>query len=161
MSVACALSTNAGMLVGFRFLSGLGDASIALNASIAGDLFIQDKRGLPIAVLSFPPLLGPVLGPIIGGYLTESYGWRWAFWFSAITGAVCGLAFLAIFRETYRPHILRQKARKLRRETGNNDLRSPFDFDVSLSAMQILKRGLLRPVKMFFTPIVFVLSMQV
>lgn len=45
----------------------MSDASIALNASIAGDLFVSEKRGLPIAIISFPPLLGPVLGPIVGG----------------------------------------------------------------------------------------------
>ncbi|KAL9084286.1 MAG: hypothetical protein Q9165_008114, partial [Trypethelium subeluteriae] len=132
-SVACALSPNAGALIGFRFLSGMGDASIALNASIAGDLFAQEKRGLPIAVLSFPPLLGP---------------------FSAITGGVFEVAFFLVFRETYTPRILRDKARTLRKESKDERFKSPFDFDVSLSKADIMKRGLMRPIQMFLKPIV-------
>lgn len=66
-----------------------------------GDMFIQEERGLPLAMVGFPPLIGPVAGPVIGGYLTQNEGWRWAFWLSAITGGICELGVLAFFRETY------------------------------------------------------------
>ncbi|KAI9650700.1 hypothetical protein NHQ30_000722 [Ciborinia camelliae] len=161
-SIASGLSTSPGMLIGFRFLNGMGDASISLNSSIAGDLFVQEERGLPIAILSFPPLIGPVLGPIIGGYLTQSAGWRWAFWFSAITGGVFEIAFFFVFRETYAPKILRNKAQKLRKETGNMNYHSRFDFDTRAPGIKILRDGLVRPVSMFFSsPSVFILSIQV
>ncbi|TVY13955.1 Efflux pump rdc3 [Lachnellula arida] len=161
-SIASGLSTSPGMLIAFRFLNGMGDASISLNASIAGDLFIQEERGLPIAILSFPPLIGPVVGPIIGGYLTQTAGWRWAFWFSAIAGGVFELAFFFTFRETYTPQILRGKAQKLRKETGNPNYYSRFDFDTRSSGLEILKDGLFRPAIFFFSsPIVFTLSIQV
>ena len=161
-SIASGLSTSPGMLIGFRFLNGMGDASISLNSSIAGDLFIQEKRGLPIAILSFPPLIGPVVGPIIGGYLTEVGGWRWAFWFSAITGGVFELVFLFLFRETYTPQILRKKAQRLRKETGNPRYCSRYDFDSRSSGVKIIKDGLARPFSMLFrSPIVFILSIQV
>lgn len=161
-SVASGLSTSPGMLIGFRFLNGMGDASISLNSSIAGDLFIQEERGLPIAILSFPPLIGPVVGPIIGGYLTEAGGWRWAFWFSAITGGVFELIFFFIFRETYTPRILRMKAQRLRKATKNSRYYSRFDFDSRSSRIQIIKDGLVRPFTMFFrSPLVFILAIQV
>lgn len=150
------------MLIIFRFLNGMGDASISLNASIAGDLFIQEQRGLPIAILSFPPLIGPVLGPIIGGYLTAWAGWRWAFWFSAITGGIFEVVFFCVFKETYTPAILRKKARKMRNETGDPRYVSRYDFNTDVSGIEILKDGLIRPVKMFFSsPSVFLLSVQV
>lgn len=160
-SIACAVSSSPGMIIGFRFINGLGDASIALNASIAGDLFKPSERGLPIAILSFPPLLGPVLGPIIGGYLTQNYGWRWAFWFSAITGGVCEIAFLAIFRETYAPAILRRKSANTRKTTGNTSMRSEHDF-VPGERWAIMMRGVTRPVRVFLSsPIVIALTLSV
>lgn len=161
-SVASGLSKSSGMLIGFRFLNGMGDASISLNASIAGDLFTQEQRGLPIAVLSFPPLIGPVVGPIIGGYLTQAAGWKWAFWFSAITGGCFELVFLFTFRETYTPEILRRKARHLRKQTGDPKYRSRFDFDSHTSGIDLLKDSLVRPGKLFFcSPLVLILGIQV
>jgi MFS family permease len=161
-SIASGLSTSSAMLIGFRLLNGMGDASISLNASIAGDLFAQEQRGLPIAVLSFPPLIGPVVGPIIGGYLTQAAGWRWAFWFSAITGGCFELVFLLTFRETYTPEILRRKARHLRKQTGDHNYRSRFDFDSRASGLNLMKDSLVRPGKLFFcSPLVLVLGIQV
>ena len=160
-SIACALSTNPHMIVGFRFLSGMGDASIALNASIAGDMFPHDKRGFPIAALSFPPLLGPTLGPAIGGYLAHYAGWRWTFWFTAITSGLCGLLFLLVYRETYAPFILRNKAREMRVASKDPSVHSKHDFCAGKSWTQILKQGLSRPFRMFFTPIVVLFSIQV
>ncbi|TGO63399.1 hypothetical protein BCON_0013g00450 [Botryotinia convoluta] len=149
-SIASGLSTSPGMLIGFRFLNGMDDASISLNSSIAGDLFVQAERGLPIAILSFPPLIGPVLGPIIGGYLTQ------------FAGGVFKIAFFFVFRETYAPKILRNKAQKLRKETGDLNYNSRFDFDNRAPGIMILKDGLVRPVSMFFgSPVVFILSIQV
>jgi MFS family permease len=31
---------------------------------------------------------GPTLGPVVGGYLSESMGWRWDFWFLVIAVSV-------------------------------------------------------------------------
>ena len=106
MSIACGASKSPGMLLVFRLLNGMGNPSQSLNASIVGDMFPIEKRGLAVALTSFPPLLGPVAGPIVGGYLTQSYGWRWAFRLQSILGAVCTIAILACYRESYAPTIL-------------------------------------------------------
>ena len=161
-SIACAVSSNLPMLVAFRLINGIGDASIALNPSIVGDMFIQEERGLPLAIVGLPPLIGPVAGPVIGGYLTQKEGWRWAFWLSAITGGICELGFLAFFRETYKPTILRRKARALRNTTGNQDLRSKYDNDSSQTVWRILRQAVNRPMRMLVkSPIVALLAVYV
>ena len=161
-SVACALSSNLSMLVAFRFINGMGDASITLNPSIVGEMFVPEERGLPIALVMLPPLIGPVAGPIIGGFLTQAEGWRWAFWMSAITGLVCEAAFFAVFRETYRPTILKRKSKRLRKETGNQDLKCQYDGDLHDTPAIVFRRALVKPVQMMFqSPIVLMLSAYV
>ncbi|KAI4125969.1 MAG: hypothetical protein LQ338_003995 [Usnochroma carphineum] len=147
-SIACAVSSNLPMLVAFRLINGIGDASIALNPSIVSDMFIQEERGFPLAMVGFPPLIGPVAGPVIGGYLTEREGWRWAFWLSAIAGGICELGFLAFFRETYKPTILRKKAHALRERTGVQGLHSKYDHDRSETGCYTLRRAIFRPAQM-------------
>ncbi|KAI9657589.1 MAG: hypothetical protein M1821_002765 [Bathelium mastoideum] len=161
-SIACAVSSNLPMLVAFRFFNGLGDASITLNPSIVGEMFVTEERGLPIALVMLPPLVGPVAGPIIGGYLTQAEGWRWAFWLSAITGAVCELGFLAVFRETYTPTILKRKSKRLRKETGNMDLKSKYDDDLDDQPSVVFRKALVKPVQMMVqSPIVLMLAAYV
>ena len=161
-SIACALSTDLKMLVAFRFINGAGDASIALNPSIVGDMFVQEERGLALAIVGLPPLLGPVAGPALGGFLTQAEGWRWAFWLSAITGGVCELCFLAFFRETYKPKILQVKAHRMRKATGNDKFRSKYDSDPSTTGSHILRKSLVRPAQMLVqSPIVLLFSIYV
>lgn len=161
-SITCAVSSNVPMLVAFRLISGIGDASIALNPSIVGDMFIQEKRGLPLAMVSLPPLIGPVAAPVIGGYLTQTQGWRWAFWLSAICGGVCELGFLAFFRESYRPPILKSKARMLRKRSGNPQYRSNYDTSKPETSWHLLRHSIIRPGRMLMqSPIVALLAIYV
>ena len=162
-SVACAVSSNVPMLLVFRAINGMGDSSIALNPSIVGDMFVQEERGLPLAMVSLPPLIGPVAGPIIGGYLTQRKGWRWAVWLSAITGGRCEAGFLALIRETYEPTILRRKVRRLRKETKNEDLRCKYDEeDKSRMVWRKLRASSERPLRTLITaPSVALLAIYV
>ncbi|KAL9051393.1 MAG: hypothetical protein Q9162_006047 [Coniocarpon cinnabarinum] len=157
-SVACALSNNASMLAAFRFFNGIGDGSLALNASVVGDMFRQEERGLPVALMAFPPLIGPVAGPIIGGYLTDAAGWQWAFWLSAITGGVCTGAFGLVYRETYRPRLRQVHEKKAQRQQHHQHI---SQSRVKSNASFLLK-DLLRPIHMLFTSkIVLLLSAYV
>ena len=146
-----AQSMSIGMVAALRCLNGLANTSMALNPSIVGDLFAVHERGTAQSVLSLMPLLGVVLGPIAGGWIAEAKGWRWTFWFAACIVAANALLFLLVYRETYEGVLLRRKAYRLRKETGNHRLRSRHDR--SASASSIVRRALLRPLKIFSVPI--------
>ena len=61
-------------------------------------------------------------------------------------------------RETYAPVILARKAARLRKETGNQDLRSKLDSGIS--PKELFRRSIIRPTKMLlFSPIVFFMSL--
>jgi multidrug resistance protein len=84
-TVACAVSSNLGMLIGFRFLEGCaGSAPLTLGGGTIADLIPQQYRGTAMAMYTLGPVVGPVIGPVAGGYLAEAEGWRWVFWLLGI-----------------------------------------------------------------------------
>lgn len=80
-TVACAVSTNLNMLIGWRFLQGtFGSCPLTIGGGTISDMIIQQKRGGVMAIWALGPLMGPVIGPVVGGYLAQAKGWRWIFW---------------------------------------------------------------------------------
>lgn len=158
-TIACAVSSNLGMLIGFRFLAGMfGSTPITIGSGTLSDMFRTEERGAAMAIWSIGPLLGPVIGPIAGSYLSQAKGWRWDFYLVSIVAAAAALGMLIFLRETYAPVLLERKAERLRKETGNMNLRSRLDH--GLAKKDYIIRSLVRPMKMLiFSPIVLILSM--
>ncbi|KAL2291262.1 hypothetical protein FJTKL_13893 [Diaporthe vaccinii] len=159
--VGCALAPDLNSLVVFRFFCGCFGASPLTNGggSIA-DIIRQEKRGTAMAAFSVGPLLGPIIGPVAGGFLTEAKGWRWVFWVLAMVAGVVTVAMLLLMRETYAPVILQWKTAKLRKETGNELLRSKLD--IGLSPRDHFYRSIIRPLKMLIrSPIVALFAVYI
>lgn len=106
------------------------------------DIANPDYLALCMAVTSIAPLNGPVTGPLIGGFAYQYLGFRWANWIVLILSGAA-VIFMATIRETYAPAILRTKAARLRKETGDDRYWSRFDQKVS--TIQLLKTNLSRP----------------
>jgi DHA2 family multidrug resistance protein len=47
-----------------------------------------------MAVFGLGVMLGPILGPTLGGWLTDSYSWRWVFYVNVPFGVLCALGIL-------------------------------------------------------------------
>ncbi|KAK7961887.1 bicyclomycin resistance protein [Apiospora aurea] len=152
--VACAVAPNMGALVAFRFLSGIFGSCPVTNASGSiADMIRQEGRAAAMAAVSIGPLLGPIVGPIAGGFLADAEGWRWNFWLLAIVGGAIALVNLLVLRESYHPVLLERKAERLRKATGNTQLRSKLD--IGLSPRDYFRRSILRPMKMIlFSPVI-------
>lgn len=160
-TIACAVSNSLGMLIAFRLLAGCaGSAPLTIGGGTIADIFPQEKRAGAMAIWAIGPLLGPVIGPVCGGFLVQAKGWRWVFWILAIFGGTASLLFFVIGRETYHPTILAKKTARLRKETGNLNLRSKLDSGVP--PKDVFLRSIVRPTKMlFFSPIVLLMSTYV
>ncbi|KAJ5438949.1 MFS multidrug transporter [Penicillium daleae] len=161
LTVACAVSTNLGMLITFRFFQGcFGSAPVTNGGGTIADLIIQEKRGGVIAIYTLGPLLGPVIGPVAGGYLTAANGWRSVFWVLTVIGGFCTVISFLFLRETCPTVLLKRKTQLLIKKTGRWDLRSKRDN--GLSTKQLFIQAVIRPFKiLFLSPIVFASSIYV
>ncbi|KAI1823278.1 cycloheximide resistance protein [Xylaria intraflava] len=147
-SIACALAPSLNSLIAFRFLAGLfGVAPVTNGSGTIADMVPQKHRGVVLSVYTIGPLLGPIIGPIGGGFLSNAKGWRWNFWLLAIAGGAVSIFMLIVMTESYAPILLKRKAERLRKETGNDLLRSKLD--TGLLPIDFFKRGVVRPAKMF------------
>ena len=77
----------------FRILQGLaGGGMVPVSQSILADAFPPQKRGQAFALFGVAVVVAPVVGPTLGGWLADTYTWRWCF---LINGPV-GLATIAL-----------------------------------------------------------------
>lgn len=159
-NTACGASKNKGQMIAFRFLSGLGgSAPLAIGGGVISDIWKPEERGRAISIYTLAPLLGPAIGPIAGGFITEGAEWRWAFYAVSIADAVVQLTGLIFLQETYPPKLLRVKAQKLRKETGNTALHTEFENSGRKIANH-MQRAFIRPFKFLGTqPIVQILAL--
>ncbi|KAG8850963.1 hypothetical protein FRB91_008663, partial [Serendipita sp. 411] len=129
-NIPVALAKNVETWLIGRFLSGFsGAAFLSVAGGSVSDLFRGPKLSLPMSVFSACPFLGPVVGPIIGGFINQHVSWRWT-WYVQIIWTAVELALLIFFvPETYSPVLLKRKAQRLRKETGNERLRAPLELD--------------------------------
>lgn len=86
-SALCGLSETLGEIVASRLLQGVFGASLVpLSQSILLDINPRERQGQAMAVWGMGVMVGPVLGPTLGGWLTDSYNWRWVFFINVPVG---------------------------------------------------------------------------
>ena len=81
-----------------------------LSQAILLESFPPEKRGLAMSVFALGVVVAPVLGPTLGGWLTETYSWRWAFYINIPVG-IFAVLMIARFVEDP-PYIKNAKAGK-------------------------------------------------
>ncbi|BFZ62943.1 hypothetical protein YB2330_004055 [Saitoella coloradoensis] len=141
-----------------RFIGGVfASAPFSVCAGSLADLWESGERGYAFAAFTAGTYLGPLIGPIIGGFIVESYlGWRWTVWVILIlSGAVLILGLLTL-PETFAPRILVLKAKRLRRQTGNNEWYADHERNKP-PVSQIVQKVLVRPIKMLCTELILLL----
>lgn len=80
-SVLCGLSTSMGMLVASRALQGIGGGGLMVTAmALIGEVIPLRDRGRYQGAMGAVFGVTTVIGPLLGGYFTDHFTWRWAFW---------------------------------------------------------------------------------
>lgn len=154
-----AVAKNIGTLLVTRFLAGVSfSAPMSLVGGTLVDMWKNEERGVPMAAFSAAPFIGPGVGPLVGGFLGDAAGWRWLYWIQLILSFCAWILITFTVPETYAPRLLAVRAKKLRKETGDDKYVTEQDLDLRPFS-QRLSLFLLRPFQLLFRElIVFFLS---
>lgn len=104
-SFMCGAATSLGMILVARAIQGAGGGALQpISQAILLETFPQEKRGQAMALFGLGVVVAPVLGPTLGGYLTDAFSWRWAFYINVPVGII---ALFMISRYVFDPHYIR------------------------------------------------------
>jgi DHA2 family multidrug resistance protein len=110
-SFLCGLAPNLPMLIVFRCLQGAtGGAMQPLSQAVLLEAFPPSERGKAMGFWGLGIVVAPILGPVLGGWLTESYSWRWVFYINIPVG-VTSLIMTRLF--IFDPSYIRQESRRV------------------------------------------------
>jgi MFS transporter, DHA2 family, multidrug resistance protein len=108
-SALCGMATSLSALIFFRVLQGIGGGGLQPSVqAILLDTFPLAKRGMAMAVYAIAVLVAPVLGPTLGGWITDSYSWRWIFYINLPIGVISLLLTQIVLRDP--PYMIAQRA---------------------------------------------------
>ena len=153
-SICSAVSPNFAALVIFRLFVGIGgSAAISVVGGICADIYHDPRsRGRSMAIFMAATTFGPILGPPVSGFISV-VSWNWTFWVGCIFAGASWPLFI-FFPETYAPVILKHRARRLRKETGDESLTAPIELERT-DFNHIVTVVLTRPLRMMcFEPLV-------
>ena len=86
-SMLCGVSTSLTMMVAARILQGAFGAFLSpLSQAVVLDIYPASQRARALTIWSMGIMVGPIMGPLLGGWLTESYNWRWVFFINVPVG---------------------------------------------------------------------------
>src|SRR5712664_3155433 len=86
-SLLCGLAPSLGLLIFFRVLQGVGGGGLApVEQAILVDTFPPNKRPAAFALYSMAIVTAPAIGPPLGGWITDSWSWRWVFFINIPIG---------------------------------------------------------------------------
>lgn len=88
-SLLCGLAPNLATLILLRAIQGAtGGGLQPAGQAILADSFPPDKRGMATAIYGIATVFAPTIGPTLGGWITDSYNWRWIFLINVPVGVV-------------------------------------------------------------------------
>jgi DHA2 family multidrug resistance protein len=108
-SMCCGLAPSLQVLILFRILQGVtGGGLQPLSQAVLLEEFPGRERGKAMAFWSLGIMVAPILGPTLGGWITDTYSWRWVFYINLPIGI---FSLIMIWLALYDPpHIHRRNA---------------------------------------------------
>jgi MFS family permease len=105
----CGVAQNFTQLLLYRAGVGVGEAGLSPAAhSLISDYFEAGRRASALAVYAFGIPVGGMIGAIAGGWIAQTFGWRWAFVIVGLPGVFVALAIKAYIKDPPRDYADRQ-----------------------------------------------------
>ena len=99
-SLLCGLAGSLGQLILFRVIQGLAGGGLQPGSQgILLDAFPRERQGVAMTMFGLAVLIAPVVGPTLGGWITDTYNWRWCFLINVPIGIVALGACYALLRD--------------------------------------------------------------
>jgi DHA2 family multidrug resistance protein len=99
-SLLCGLAPNLAALVLLRAAQGaFGGGLQPVGQAILTDSFPPERRGMATAIYGIAAVVAPTIGPTLGGWITDSYDWRWIFFINVPVGIGVFALVSALIRE--------------------------------------------------------------
>src|SRR5438270_2199433 len=128
-SFFCGLAPNLPLLIIFRVIQGAtGGGLQPLSQAILMESFPPEKRGKAMAFWALGIVVAPMLGPVLGGWITDSYSWRWVFYINLPIGIAATVMINMVIHDP--PYI--------RRTTGKVDYYGIGLLALGMGALQIV-----------------------
>ncbi|MGH9683364.1 MAG: DHA2 family efflux MFS transporter permease subunit [Candidatus Acidiferrales bacterium] len=106
-SFACGLAPSLPLLVIFRVIQGAGGGGLQpISQAILVDSFPREKQGMAMAVYGMGVVVAPTIGPTLGGWITDSFSWRWIFFLNVPIGVLSVIMTTLLIFDP--PHIIRK-----------------------------------------------------
>ena len=100
-SALCGMAQSIDQIVLFRLLQGGFSAGLVpLSQAVLLDINPPERHGRAMALWGQGVVLGPMLAPVLGGWLTDSYSWRWVFYINVPFGILSAIGIITYLRET-------------------------------------------------------------
>jgi len=99
-SLLCGLAPNLGALITLRAIQGAAGGGLQPSGqAILADSFPPEKRGMASAIYGISAVVAPTVGPTLGGWITDSYNWRWIFLINVPVGIALIFLVMALIHE--------------------------------------------------------------
>jgi len=162
LQVPTALVTNFAGFAILRFLAGfVGSPPLATGGASIQDVFMPHKVPYAMGLYGLSAGASPALAPIIAGFAVQYKGWRWAFWEMLWLSGFTLVLLIFTLPETSAGTILLRRAKRLRKLTGNPNLKALAEISQEqMTGGEIVKMTLIRPFSLTFTePIVLAIDL--
>ncbi len=111
-SFFCGAATSLVTILIARLVQGAGGGALQpLSQAIITESFPPEKRGMAMGMFGLGVVVAPVLGPTLGGWLTDTFSWRWAFYINIPVGVLAIFLIMRFVKDP--PYITNAKAGKL------------------------------------------------
>jgi DHA2 family multidrug resistance protein len=110
-SFLCGIAPNLPALIIFRIFQGAtGGGLQPLSQAIMMEAFPPEQRGKAMAFWALGIVVAPMLGPVLGGWITDSYSWRWLFYINLPIGAAAIIMAMLFIHD---PAYIKQTGRRV------------------------------------------------
>jgi DHA2 family multidrug resistance protein len=111
-SFFCGAANSLIVILVARLIQGAGGGALQpISQAILTESFPPEKRGMAMGLFGLGVVVAPVLGPTLGGWLTDNYSWRWAFYINIPIGIIAIFLIMRFIEDP--PYIKNAKPGKL------------------------------------------------